>query len=80
MSIPDILIELDRSGTIIFVNKAALDMTGYEEDEVLGRSFLDFIEPEWKPSGRETFIKLQEGEAISNVDLKLVLANGAASF
>ncbi|OGP12763.1 MAG: hypothetical protein A2052_08270 [Deltaproteobacteria bacterium GWA2_54_12] len=80
MSIPDILLELDNSGSILFVNKAALDMTGYSEDEVLGRPFQELIETEWKPRWHSTLALLQGGEAASNIDLKLVLASGSSSF
>lgn len=80
ISIPDILLELDKSGSILFANKAAIDMTGYSEDEVLGKPFLELIETEWKPLWRNTLVRLQEGEAASNVDLKIVLASGASSF
>ena len=80
MSIPDILLELDKSGSVIFINNTALAVTGYAEDEVLGRSFLDLIAAEWKPRWQSTLALLQEGEAAGNVDLKIVLASGAPSF
>lgn len=80
MSIPDILLELDNSGSILFVNKAALEMTGYSEDELLGRPFHELIETEWKPRWHSMLASLQEGEAASNIDLKLILASKAASY
>jgi len=40
---------LNRDGCIIDINKAGLDMLGYEAEEVLGRSFGDFLPAEdWR--------------------------------
>lgn len=80
MSIPDMLIELDRDGLVVSANRAALDVTGYREDSLLGRPLLDIIEPEWKPRWQHTLSMLQEGEAAGMVDLKITLASGGASY
>lgn len=80
MSIPDLLLELDRSGSVLFVNKAALDLTGYSEDEVLGKPFLELMEAEWRPRWLHALSMLQDGEPAGNIDLKMTLAGGGASF
>ena len=79
-SIPDILLELDKTGAIIFANKTALETTGYSEDDMLGRPFIDFVTLEWKAAGHSTLSTLRQGEAVNNADLKLVLKNKAESF
>lgn len=80
MSIPDMLIELDRDGLVVSANRAALVLTGYEEDGLLGHPLLDVIEPEWKPRWQHTLSMLQEGESAGVVDLKITLASGGASY
>lgn len=79
-SIPDMLIELDADGSVLSANKAALDVTGYQEDSLLGRPLLDIIETEWKPRWQQTLSLLLEGEAAGMVDLKITLAGGGASY
>jgi PAS domain S-box-containing protein len=80
MSIPDILLELDKSGSVLFVNRAALDIMGYSEDEVLGKPFTQIMETEWRPRWLHALSMLQDGEQAGNIDLKITLAGGGASF
>lgn len=79
-SIPDILLELDRSGVVIFANRTALETTGYAEEELLGRPFLSFVALEWRPAANAYLSTLQHGESVINADLKLVLKNRSESF
>ena len=39
---------LDEKGHLIEVNKAWLDTLGYDREEVIGKSFGDFLPPDWK--------------------------------
>ena len=43
----DIILQVDLKGDFIFVNKAAEKMTGYEQEELLQKSFYDFVIPEY---------------------------------
>ena len=43
----DIILQVDLKGNFIFVNKAAEEMTGYEQDELLQKSFYDFVVPDY---------------------------------
>jgi PAS domain S-box-containing protein len=43
----DIIFQVDLKGNFIFINKAAEKMTGYEQEEILKRSFYDFVAPEY---------------------------------
>ena len=38
---------LDAHGRIIDVNRAWTDALGYTRDEVVGRTFADFLHPDW---------------------------------
>jgi PAS domain-containing protein len=39
---------LDENGHLISVNQAWLDNLGYTQEEVIGKSFADFLLPDWK--------------------------------
>jgi len=42
----DVIIRHDLSGHVTFVNRAGLELTGFTEDEFIGRSALDLIPPD----------------------------------
>lgn len=44
----DIIYETDSNGNIISVNNFTLELSGYSENEVLGKHFLDFIHKDYK--------------------------------
>src|SRR5687767_5521670 len=46
---PGIVFAADRKLTITFVNRAATVMLGYDRDEIVGRSVLDFLDTDWNP-------------------------------
>jgi PAS domain S-box-containing protein len=43
----DIIFQVDLTGNFIFINKAAEKMTGYDQDEILNKSFYDLVAPEY---------------------------------
>ena len=44
----DIIFEADPNGFFTLVNPVGLKITGYSEDEVIGKHFLEFIHPEFR--------------------------------
>jgi two-component system, sensor histidine kinase and response regulator len=44
----EIIYRADHRGRFTFVNPAATRITGYEEDELLGRNYLDLIDPDYR--------------------------------
>jgi len=42
-SVPDVFLCLEMDGTVAFVNQAGVDLTGWSTEEVVGRSFRDFV-------------------------------------
>ncbi len=45
-AIPDIVVRTDVNGQILFLNDLALQISGYQRAEVLGKNLLEFIAPE----------------------------------
>ncbi|RLC72641.1 MAG: hypothetical protein DRI26_02555 [Chloroflexi bacterium] len=54
----------DFQGNILAVNRAALDLTGYEPDELLGQRVSKFLTPQQLELAREVRRKLLSGEEI----------------
>jgi PAS domain S-box-containing protein len=44
-TIPDVMLQTDISGTIVFINDAASKIGGYSRDDLIGRNILDFMDP-----------------------------------
>jgi PAS domain S-box-containing protein len=65
---------LDEKGHFLEVNQAWLDTLGYTREEVIGKSFGDFLHPDWrdhfkenfsvKPSGQDCSMRIISGSAI----------------
>lgn len=49
-SATDIIYQLDRNASFTFLNSTVLNIFGYSEKELIGRSFLDFVSPTHKES------------------------------
>lgn len=79
MSLPDILLELDRSGRILFVNRA-FGEAGCAEDEALGRHYMHFVSAESSRRAADAFAALLEGKEVRSFDIKLVFCNGKERF
>jgi PAS domain S-box-containing protein len=52
-AIPDAVVRTDVNGKVVYVNRMALDISGYEPSEIEGKSMLDFIAPEDRPTAIE---------------------------
>ncbi|WP_290588025.1 PAS domain S-box protein [Alicyclobacillus sp.] len=59
---PDGVFSLDRHGRYAEVNPAALRMTGYTKEEMLGRPFAPFVYPDDLPVARACFERAMAGE------------------
>jgi len=57
----DIMLVADFKGTITAINPAWATVLDWEEEELVGRSFLDLIHPEDRPSTEAEIAKLSEG-------------------
>ncbi len=55
----DIMLVLDRSGSILRANNVFFDRIGYRSVEISGLNFLDFFAPEDKPNTLTHFVRLK---------------------
>jgi PAS domain S-box-containing protein len=67
---------LDENGHFIVVNQTWLDTFGYTREEVVGKSFADFLHPEWREHFKENFPRFKSIGEILGVEFEMVKKNG----
>jgi PAS domain S-box-containing protein len=68
---------LDENGNCIEVNPSWLSTLGYTREEVIGKSFGDFLHPEWKEHFKENFLRFKAVGEILGVEFKMVKKDGS---
>jgi PAS domain S-box-containing protein len=68
---------LDENGYLIEVNQAWLDTLGYVREEVIGKSFSDFLHPDWKDHFRVNFPRFKAVGEVLGVEFEMVKKDGA---
>jgi len=74
---------LDKNGHFIEVNQVWLDTLGYTREEVIGKSFGDFLHPDWIDHFKENFPRFKAIGEILGVEFEIVKKDGStilASF
>jgi len=67
---------LDENGLFVEVNQAWLDILGYTREEVIGRSFGDFLHSDWQEHCKENFSRFLAIGEILGVELEMVRKDG----
>lgn len=68
---------LDENGNFIQVNATWLDVLGYDEDEVLGRNFGEFIHPDWKEHFQDNFPRFKAIGEVLGVEFEMLKKDGS---
>jgi len=68
---------LDEDGNFIEVNTSWLDVLGYSREEVIGKSFGDFLHPDWKDHFKENFPRFKAIGKILGVEFEIVKKDGS---
>ena len=69
---------LDENGHFLEVNQAWLDALGYTRDEVLGKSFSDFLDPEWQEHFKKNFPRFEAIGEILGIEFEMVKKDGSS--
>ncbi|NHI03642.1 hypothetical protein DYY67_2278 [Candidatus Nitrosotalea sp. TS] len=77
---PNLMCTLDSGGIITDINKRALDYIGYTEDEIIGRSCFDFIEPSYKKVALDGFAQMQKTGVGPLIEILLIKKDGAKFY
>jgi len=67
---------LDENGRFIVVNQTWLNTLGYTKEEVIGRSFADFLHPDWRDHFKKNFPRFKSIGEILGVEFEMVKKNG----
>ncbi|MFN2354012.1 MAG: PAS domain S-box protein [Desulfopila sp.] len=68
---------LDENGHFIVVNQTWLDTLGYNREEVLGKSFADFLHPDWQDHFKKNFPRFTSIGEVLGVEFEMVKKNGS---
>lgn len=74
---------LDAEGRVLQVNRTWLELLGYARDEVIGRSFADFLTVAQRPCFAERFARFKAAGEVRGVEFEMVRKDGGtfmASF
>jgi len=76
----DMIWTVDKKGTVIFVNNAAIDILGWEPDEIVGRSFIEFVGPDDKERVYQTIMDVMKTtDRYSNYESSILRKNGTVA-
>ena len=67
---------LDENGHFISVNQTWLDILGYDRGEVIGKSFADFLHPDWRHHFAENFPRFKSIGEVLGVEHEMLKKNG----
>jgi two-component system, cell cycle sensor histidine kinase and response regulator CckA len=67
---------LDENGHFIVVNQTWLETLGYTKEEVIGKSFADFLHPGWRDHFKENFPRFKSIGEVLGVEFEMVKKNG----
>ncbi len=67
---------LDENGHFIVVNQTWLDTLGYTREEVIGKSFANFLHPDWQDHFKKNFPRFKAIGEILGVEFEMVKKNG----
>ncbi|MBE0530723.1 MAG: PAS domain S-box protein [Rhodospirillales bacterium] len=67
---------LDETGRIVAVNRRWLDILGYAPDEVIGRSFADFLAPSSRSNFPQRFAQFKKTGMVQEVEFELRRKDG----
>lgn len=70
-----------EDGKCVYANSAAEQITGYGQEELLGKRFLDFVAPDWGEAIRENWLRWTTGECSSGRhETKIIAKDSAAKW
>ncbi|WP_339612111.1 PAS domain S-box protein, partial [uncultured Planktosalinus sp.] len=75
-ALPDLICLATFDGTFLKINKAGCDLLGYQEEELLGANFNQFVHPEDIDISAKAIQQLQEGETIFKFENRYITKKG----
>jgi PAS domain S-box-containing protein len=67
---------LDGAGNVLYINRAAEEITGYARDGLAGRPLVQIVPESFRPTLERQIGRASAGEPVPNFDLELVTTSG----
>lgn len=74
-AIPDMVVRTDINGEVLFINHIGLELSGYEESEVIGKNMLSFLVPEDHEKAIHNTVLMLE-EKLGPVEYGMIMKDG----
>ena len=73
----EIIYRADYRGTFTYVNPASIRITGYDEDELIGRHYLDLVDPDYRDAAEHFYAhQFRTRERISYFEFPMITKSG----
>jgi len=73
----DLIYQADARGVFTYVNPAAIRITGYDENELIGRSYLDLIDPDYRDAAQSFYRhQFEARESMTYFEFPMIAKSG----
>jgi PAS domain S-box-containing protein len=72
----DMIHLVDSEGRITHVNRSELETLGYSKEEMIGRNFMDFIDPEHLQQTKKAFRRVRNGKSVDKYETVMLGKSG----
>jgi PAS domain S-box-containing protein len=76
----DVICSMDKEGNYLRLNKAVDKMWGYKPEELLGKSYIDYVHPEDIEITLRVTDKIMQGEALTNFENRFIHKSGEIKY
>ncbi|WP_100613490.1 PAS domain S-box protein [Confluentibacter citreus] len=76
----DVICSIDENGNFISVSQAAVDVWGYQPQELVGKAYLDLVHEEDLELTRQTAIDIMSGKAVTTFENRYLKKNGEVAY
>ncbi len=73
----DMIFEMDIKGNITYLSQAAVRITGYDLDEIVGQSFYNFMAKSEAERAEKIFSRISKGKNIEGYEFEITKKSGA---
>ncbi len=77
-SMPEIVFKTNREGKIIYINKAATEITGFATSDALGQDAVEFLAPKDRKRAAQNIQRILQGEESLGNEYQLLKKDGTA--
>jgi PAS domain S-box-containing protein len=75
-SASDGIVVVDAGGQVLYINRAAQEITGYARDGLVGRALKRIVSESYRPLLEQAIARAAAAEPVDNFDLELVTTSG----